>query len=247
MRCRPSLLVAGLIAVIAASALRSQEARADEPLVVSPDVMAGFEEYKHRKKPIYFAVSADGLIYSYFYCSERQCDTARNYRRLAIEECEKLGGADCRIFAVGDEIQVEYRLGDPSTMVPATFTPCAVEAVATDSAEGAIVAALRPGECSDFRRYGYYDHFKAFASTDIEKYRNTWGWSYRYKSPGEAMKRALEECMKIRKEKSLPDPCQVFAIGGIVVHGMTEAELRAAADVYEKNKDATNADLPGGE
>jgi hypothetical protein len=38
--------------------------------------------------------------------------------------------------------------------------------------------------------------------------------------------------------------CELFALGDIVVRGMTESQQRAAAEIYRRNKDATNADLP---
>jgi hypothetical protein len=247
MRGRPASRVAGLIVAVAALFPRAQAVRADDVLVVSPDVMAGFEEYKKRKKPMYFAVSADGLVYWYIYCPERQCDTIRDYRRRAIDECEKAGGTDCRIFAIGEDIEVDFRIGDPAAMVPARITPCVAEAVAADTAAGAIVQGLRPGECDDFNRYRFYDHFKAFATTDFAKYRSTWGWSYRYDTPAEAIRNALEQCDQGRKDLGIPDDCEIFAIGGIVVYGMSEAELRAAAEVYKTNRDAANAELPPGD
>jgi hypothetical protein len=108
------------------------------------------------------------------------------------------------------------------------------------------VATLRPSECSDFRRFGHYDDFKAFATTDLHKRRSAWGWSSRHGSPDEAIKSALEQCAISQKELSVSERCAIFAIGDIVIEGMTEAEQRAAADVYRKKRDATNADLPGG-
>ncbi len=243
MRCRLLLLLAGLIAATAAFAPRSQETRADEPLAVSPDVMADFAQYKSRTKPLYFAVSSDGLFSWYSYCIDYNCQAAQGYRREAIENCEKEGGTDCVIFAVGDEVQIEFRVGDPATMVAAKTRPCTIDTFVANSAVGAIVAALRPGACSDFRRFGHYDDFKAFASTDLAKVRSARGWGYRYGSAEEAIAGAMAQCAESQKALSVSDPCQLFAIGDIVVHGMTEAEQRAAAEVYKKNKDATNADL----
>jgi hypothetical protein len=206
--------------------------------------MADFAQYKSRTKPLYFAVSSDGLFSWYSYCIDYNCQAAQGYRREAIEDCEKEGGTDCVIFAVGDEVQVEYRVGDPATMVAAKATPCTIDTFAANAAVGAIVASLRPGACSSFRRFGYLDDFKAFAASDLAKFRSARGWGSRYSSPEEAIKSALEQCAKSQKELSVSDPCQLFAIGDIVVHGMSEAGQHAAAEVYKKNKDATNADLP---
>jgi len=244
MRSGPMLSLAGLIVVVAALASRPPETRADEPLVVSPDVMADFAQYKSRRTPMYFAVSTDGLFSWYSYCIDYNCQAAQSDRRTAVEECKKEGGTDCVIFAVGDDVQIEYRVGDPATMVPATTTPCMIDRFVPASAVGAIVASLRPGACSEFRRFGYYDDFKAFATSDLAKFRSARGWSFRYGSPEEAIKGAMEQCAKSQKSLSVSDPCQLFAIGDIVVRGMTEAEQRAAAEIYKKNKDAMNADLP---
>jgi hypothetical protein len=244
MRARLMPRLAGLIVVVAALASRPPATRADEPLVVSPDVMADFAQYKSRRTPMYFAVSTDGLFSWYSYCIDYNCQAAQSDRREAIEQCKREGGADCVIFAVGGDVQVEYRVGDPATMAPAKTAPCIVDKFAPASAVGAIVAALRPGACSDFRRFGYYGDSKVFATSDLSKFRSARGWSYRYGSLDEAVKAAMDECANSQKSLSVSDPCQLFAIGDIVVYGMTEAEQRTAAEIYKKNKDATNADLP---
>jgi hypothetical protein len=129
-------------------------------------------------------------------------------------------------------------------MVPAKAAPCEIETFATGSSAAAIVASLWPGQCSDVRRFGYYDDFKAFATSDLAKFRIARGWSYHRGSPADAIKGAMEQCGKSQKALSVSDPCQLFAIGDIVVYGMSEAEQRAAAEIYMKNTDATNADLP---
>jgi len=244
MRSRLMPWLAGLIVVVAALASRPPETRADEPLVLSPDVMADFAQYKSRRTPMYFAVSTDGLFSWYSYCIDYNCQAAQSDRREAVEGCKKEGGTDCVIFAVGADVQVEYRVGDPATMAPAKTEPCMIDTFVP--AAGAIVAALRPGPCSDFRRFGFYGDFKAFATSDPAKFRIARGWSFRYGSPEEAIKGAMDQCAESQKSLSVSDPCQLFAIGDIVVRGMTEAEQRAAAEIYKKNKDATNADLPPG-
>lgn len=205
--------------------------------------MVDFAHYKSRTKPLYFAISSDGLFSWYSYCIDYNCQAAQGYRRETIENCEQEGGTDCIIFAVGEEVQVEFRVGDPATMVAAKTRPCTIDAFADNAAVGAIVASLRPGACSSFRRFGYYDDFKAFAASDLAKFRSARGWAYHYGSPQEAIKGAMEQCAKSQKALSVSDPCQLFAVGDIVVRGMTEAEQRVAAEAYKKNKDATNADL----
>ena len=246
MRSRLMPWLAGLIVVVAALDSRPLETRADEPLVLSPDVMADFAQYKSRRTPMYFAVSTDGLFSWYSYCIDYNCQAAQSDRREAVEGCKKEGGTDCVIFAVGADVQVEYRVGDPATMAAAKTEPCMIDTFVANAAVGAIVASLRPGACGSFRRFGYLDDFKAFAASDVAKFRSARGWGSRYGSPEEAIASAMEQCAESQKELSISDPCQLFAIGDIVVRGMSEAEQRAAAEIYKKNKDATNADLPPG-
>ena len=244
MRCRLPLLVAGFIAAMAVFVSPSPEARADESLVVSPDVMTEFAEYKARRKPLSFAVSKDGLFSWYVYCEGYNCQATQNYRRDAITRCEEEGGTECVIFAVGDEVQIEYRVGDRATMVPANAEPCAVDTIAAGSAASAVVAAFRGRTCSAFRRYGYYADFKAYATSDPAKFRVASGWGYRYDTAEAAIKTAMDECAKSQKALAISDPCELLAVGDIFVRGMSAAEQRAAAEIYKKNKDATNADLP---
>lgn len=238
-----ALRLAGIVAGLAVLA-----ARGDEPLVISPEVMKSFEEYKQQKKPLYFAVSADGLYSWYIYCPERQCDMTRNYRRLAIDGCEKSGGSDCRILAVGSEIQVDYRVGDPAAMTPAPAktAPCGAAEDESDAAAVAAVARLNPRACGNYRAYRNYEHFKAFAGADIGSPRGTWSWASRHKTAQEVVKSALDECEAGRKEFSVAAQCRLFAIGDIVVDGMGEAELRRAVAAYQQDRDATNADLTTG-
>jgi hypothetical protein len=243
VRCRLSLL-AGFAAAMALCMSRGPQVRADEPLVVSPDVMADFAQYKARTKPLYFAVSKDGLFSWYSSCDGYNCQTPQTYRQQAIAECEKEGGAECMVFAVGDDVQFEYRVGDPARMVAATAAPCTVDGIAAGTPASAIVALFRPGACSEFHRYGYYGDFKAYATSDPQKFRVARGWSFRYGSPEDAIKGAMEQCAKSQKSWGSSDPCELFAIGDIIVRGMTEAQKRAAVEVYKKNQDASNADLP---
>ena len=221
-------------------------ARADDVLVVSPDVMKEFAEYKAAQRPLFFAVSADGFNSGYIYCTGAACDTSPKTRRLAIEQCEMAGGIDCRIFAAGTDIQVDYRVGDPATMVPAKVPPCSVDAIAPGSTAAAVVAHLRPAECSQFRKYGFNDNFKAFAITDLSKRSHSWDWASHYSTVDDAMSHALATCTKGRAYTHTTEPCRLLAIGALVVDGMTDAQLHAAAAVYSKKKDATNADLPAG-
>jgi hypothetical protein len=246
MRSPPSLLLAGVITILALLTSPALKTRADETLVVSSDVMADFAQYKALRRPLYFAVSKDGLFSWYTYCMDYNCQASQSYRREVLANCADEGGTECVIFAVADKVQVDYRVGDPATMQPAATVPCTIDSFASGSPGAALVAPLRPGACNDFRRFGYHQDFKAFATSDLAKFRSARGWASRYDTPEEAIAAAMDQCAQSRKYLAIAEPCEVLALGDIVVRGMTEAQRRAAVAVYKKNKDATNADLPPG-
>lgn len=60
------------------------------------------------------------------------------------------------------------------------------------------------------------------------------GWSLRYGTPEDAIKAAMDECAKSQKAPAVSDPCELFAVGDIVVRGMSGAEQRAAAEIQEE-------------
>jgi len=246
MRSPLPLLLAGVITMLAVLASPPLQTRADEPLVISPDVMADFAQYKALRKPLYFAVSKDGLFSWYTYCIDYNCQAGQTYRRDVLANCADEGGTECVIFAVADKVQVEYRVGDPTAMAPAATASCTIDSFAPSSPGAVLMAPLRPAPCKDFRRFGFYQDFKAFATTDLAKFRSARGWASHYDTPEEAIAAAMEQCDKSRKYLAITEPCEVFALGDIIVRGMTDAQKRAAAAVYKKNKDATNADLPPG-
>src|SRR5215510_5837898 len=130
MHCRLGVLLVGFVAAMGGFAVPCPKALADEPLVVSPEVMADFARYKARSKPLYFAVSTDGLFSWWSYCMDYNCQATQSYRQEAIERCKQEGGTDCVILAVGNDVQLEYRVGDPATLALARPAPCAVDAVA---------------------------------------------------------------------------------------------------------------------
>jgi len=84
--------------------------RADEVMRIAPHVWKGFEEYKRRTVPKVFAVSADGLVYGYSYCPEYRCRLMPDARSIALNSCAQGGGKACRVFAVGTDIKVEYKV-----------------------------------------------------------------------------------------------------------------------------------------
>jgi hypothetical protein len=88
------------------------------------------------------------------------------------------------------------------------------------------------------------DQYKAFATTDIAQGFSNWGRAAGYESMQEAIDNALEQCVVAQKRDSIPSECRLYALGNIIVYDMSDAELRAATELYKTNKNATNADLP---
>jgi len=100
-------------------------AAADDVFLVSPEVMEFFNgEYKSLNSPRAMAVSADGYHIGYSACPSHRCRMLPSARDLAMQACFSAGGLGCRIFAVGDDIQVEYRVMDVATRTePAPSVP----------------------------------------------------------------------------------------------------------------------------
>jgi hypothetical protein len=102
-------------AILLASAL--QLARADEPILVLPDIIEFYNgTYKSLKPPRAMAVSADGRHMGYSYCPEHRCYIVPSASELAMRACVKAGGSGCRVFAVDDDIKVTYRVMGPSDL-----------------------------------------------------------------------------------------------------------------------------------
>jgi hypothetical protein len=113
---RSAKCTALIVAVIAASPALADEA----VLVVSPKVIEFYNgAYKGLKPPRAIAVAADGLHFGYSYCPEYRCYMIPSARDLAMQACVKAGGQGCRVFAVDDDIEVNYRVMDLSDLLSA--------------------------------------------------------------------------------------------------------------------------------
>jgi len=114
-----------IAAALAAAALAPSIATADDVFLVSPEVMEFFNgEYKNLKPPRAMAVSADGYHVGYSACPSHRCRMLPSARDLAMQACLSAGGQRCRLFAVDDDIQVEYRVMDVATLAePAPALP----------------------------------------------------------------------------------------------------------------------------
>lgn len=67
------------------------------PLQMSSRVSAGYEAYKKRPGPWFFAVSQDGRDYGYTYCAEGTCQDT--IAQMAINSCNKRATVECKIYA----------------------------------------------------------------------------------------------------------------------------------------------------
>jgi hypothetical protein len=114
-----------IAAALAAAVLAPSIATADDVFLVSPEVMEFFNgEYKNLKPPRAMAVSADGYHVGYSACPSHRCRMLPSARDLAMQACLSAGGQRCRLFAVDDDIQVDYRVMDVATLAePAPVLP----------------------------------------------------------------------------------------------------------------------------
>jgi len=114
----------GTVVIFAVAAAPPAIAGGDT-LMVSPEVNAFFNgAYRNLNPPRAIAVSADGFHFGYSYCPDHRCYMVPSARDLAMQACAQAGGLRCRIFAVDDDIQVEYRVMDIATLTaPAPALP----------------------------------------------------------------------------------------------------------------------------
>lgn len=104
------LLIATAFAVLAAgTALSTAPAGAADMLALHPKIWASYQTYLDERWPGAFAVSRDGTAHGSGICPAVQCALAEA-KRAALRACRESGGADCVIFAVRDEIRLDYRV-----------------------------------------------------------------------------------------------------------------------------------------
>jgi hypothetical protein len=186
------ILGLALASVILAAAFGAKPSAADEALVISPQVFEYYEEtYLRNKRPGAMAVSADGSRAGYSYCPDYRCKLNPSARNLALRSCAKAGGSDCRIFAVGRDIVVDYRVED-------SLNADALMKTLLDAARD----ASKP-------RYG------AFA---YSKKTNLFGTAAKMDSAATARERALDRCDADDCEIVVefgPLACAAYGIGTI--------------------------------
>lgn len=98
------------LACLAAPAARAE----DEIYRIDGEVWDDFQGYLkkigHGNRPGAFAISVDGAYAYWVTCPATQCIGGTTYSHDAIKGCEQESGADCVVFAVRDEIRVQYEI-----------------------------------------------------------------------------------------------------------------------------------------
>lgn len=100
---------AGLGAGLGASA-----ARAAETYFIHGAIWDYYQRYLDQIgngiRPGIFVITPDGLGATYRYCPDTRCRTTMNMQTKALQDCEKEYGVECVLFAVRDEIRVQYEI-----------------------------------------------------------------------------------------------------------------------------------------
>jgi hypothetical protein len=101
-------MLTGLILLLA---LGASAAQADEKYRIDPGVWSHYQEYLrtigHTKSGA-FAMTADGQGSFYTYCPGH-C-VATSYGPVAKRKCEESYDTECVVFAVRDDIRVDYEI-----------------------------------------------------------------------------------------------------------------------------------------
>lgn len=87
---------------------------AAEKYVISADVWSVYQEYLRRidngHKPGAYAITKDGYGAFYTWCEETRCMAGATYGQDAVNYCEREYDTECVVFAVRDDIRVEYEV-----------------------------------------------------------------------------------------------------------------------------------------
>ncbi|HWA46697.1 MAG TPA: hypothetical protein VG742_00415, partial [Dongiaceae bacterium] len=87
---------------------------AEEKYIISAETWSYYQEYlgniKNGLRPGAYAISTDGNSSYYVWCRETQCMPGATYSQEALNGCERETGSDCVVFAVRDDIRVDYEV-----------------------------------------------------------------------------------------------------------------------------------------
>lgn len=117
---------------------------------ISNDVWGWYQKYlgniANGKRPGAFVISKDGENAWYTWCPDTRCMGGITYSQDALNSCEREYDTDCVVFAVRDDIKVEYTVATASA--PAT-DQASMAPQASGVAKLSISSALR----EDVERY----------------------------------------------------------------------------------------------
>jgi len=117
--------ISALALILAGIVLLPATATADEKYIISAETWGYYQEYlgniKNGRRPGAYAISTDGYSSYYVWCREMQCMPGATYSQEAINGCERETNSDCVVFAVRDDIRVEYEIAGKA--VSATAAP----------------------------------------------------------------------------------------------------------------------------
>ncbi len=129
----------GLALAIALSVGSFSSGAAAEKYQIDSEIWGGYQVYlrsiANGNKPGAFAITEDGRNAFYTWCEGTRCVAGTTYSHDAVSNCEQEYGRNCVVFAIRDEIQVEYEIigratvtADPPELEPAPVTTVAVTA-----------------------------------------------------------------------------------------------------------------------
>ncbi len=97
---------------------------------------------------------------------------------------------------------------------------------------------LSPQAQIPFQEYRNVPHRLRYRAFAVEPESGEWGQSTQISQPGIAIDHAIEHCQR----RSTRD-CQVYAVGDIIVLGLTDWKTQVAVMLYRVKPDVTNDDL----
>jgi hypothetical protein len=117
---------------------------------INNEVWGWYQKYLGRigdgRRPGAFVITEDGQNAWYTYCPDTQCMGGLTYSQDALNSCEREYDMDCVVFAVRDDIRVEYEI---EKSAPAAADQSAMAPQASGVAKLRISSALR----EDVERY----------------------------------------------------------------------------------------------
>jgi hypothetical protein len=105
-------IILGLALAVSLAAMGRAEAA--EKYRIDHEVWGWYQQYLRNigngNKPGAFAITKDGHGAFYSWCQDIRCVAGTTYSQDAINYCEREYGGECVIFAVRDDIKVEYEI-----------------------------------------------------------------------------------------------------------------------------------------